>query len=114
MVLRNGLLPSVSRLSPFIVYSYIILNAMINYNVKSVYLIIIFILTLPLNWILKHVIMKPIYNILKVKSLPLLGIGSRPPNAISCGLYLDNLPSSSFGMPSGHSQIIWTFGIYLL
>jgi membrane-associated phospholipid phosphatase len=63
---------------------------------------------------IKHLIVKPIYNLLKVQSLPLLGIGKRPVGATSCTFILDDIPSTSYGMPSGHSQIIWTFGIYII
>jgi membrane-associated phospholipid phosphatase len=49
-----------------------------------------------------------------VKSLPILGIGERPKGATSCGFILDNIEATSFGMPSGHSQMIWTLGTYLI
>ena len=46
---------------------------------------------------------KQLYNFLDVETLPILGLGRRPDGAISCGLYKDNKPSDSFGMPSGHA-----------
>lgn len=48
-------------------------------------------------------ISKQLYKFLNVESLPILGLGRRPDGAMSCGLYKDNKPSSSFGMPSGHA-----------
>ena len=47
--------------------------------------------------------MKQLYNFLNVDKLPILGLGRRPDGAISCGLFKDNKPSNSFGMPSGHA-----------
>ena len=54
-----------------------------------------------------------IYNKLNVKSLPLIGIGERPKGAYGCSSFLsvDDIKnetlSSSYGMPSGHSQLAW-------
>ncbi len=70
------------------------------------------------NKILKK-ILKKIYEILKVDSLPILGKGARPPGAINCGsmptLKSYTKLSTSFGMPSGHSQTVWfLYGFALL
>ncbi len=68
-----------------------------------------------MNKILKT-ILKFIYNAYGNTSLPLLGLGTRPPNATNCSAFTNcstcHLKSSSFGMPSGHSQIGWFFFIY--
>ena len=61
--------------------------------------------------VLKH--MKNIWNKFNVKSLPLIGIGERPKGAYGCSSFLsvDDIKnetlSSSYGMPSGHSQLAW-------
>ena len=69
----------------------------------------------PINWIIKHWIFKPIYTFFKIETLPILGIGKRPPEcAMNCDFILDNITLSQFGMPSGHSQIIWAVGIYII
>ena len=50
----------------------------------------------------------------KRDSLPILGRGKRPEGACGCGLLDDNKPSTTFGMPSGHSQIAWSVATYLI
>jgi membrane-associated phospholipid phosphatase len=81
---------------------------------NSFYLLILVLLTNTLNGVLKYAVMEPLYRRLKVKELPILGIGGRPQGAISCQFDIDNKKAKSFGMPSGHSQIIWTVGTYLI
>jgi hypothetical protein len=112
--LRNQLLPTLSRTSPVLVMLFALINCILNPTYNSFYFLIIIISLFPLNWVIKHLIVKPIYNLLKVQSLPLLGIGKRPTGATSCTLIVDDISSTSYGMPSGHSQIIWTFGIYII
>jgi membrane-associated phospholipid phosphatase len=111
---RLELSATLSRSSPALIFLFAFLNAVLNPSYQSFYLIIILILLSPLNWILKHLIAKPLYNLLNKKSLPILGSGERPIGAVGCSLVLDNVKSTTFGMPSGHSQIIWTLGTYLL
>lgn len=112
--LRNQLIPTLSRTSPVLVMLFALINCILNPTYNSFYFLIIISALFPLNWMIKHLIVKPIYNLLKVQSLPLLGIGKRPAGATSCTFILDDIPSTSYGMPSGHSQIIWTFGIYII
>jgi hypothetical protein len=57
---------------------------------------------------------KPLYNLFNKTKLPILGLGSRPSNASSCQFTLDNKYATSFGMPSGHSQIAWTLSTYII
>jgi membrane-associated phospholipid phosphatase len=66
------------------------------------------------NFFAKNLVSRPLYNLFGKKELPILGRGERPEGANSCGLVLDNKLSTSFGMPSGHSQLAWTVAIYLL
>jgi len=87
---------------------------MINPTYQSFYLFISYIIISLSNWCIKHLIAKPIYEHLGKKSLPILGIGKRPANATSCGTYLDGRISTTYGMPSGHSQIAWSVAIYFL
>lgn len=56
---------------------------------------------------------KKLYTLLGVKTLPILGLGERPPSdyipdKVGC---LDNYAGEAklFGMPSGHSQSAWFF-----
>ena len=57
---------------------------------------------------------KPLYKLFNKTSLPILGLGARPSGASSCQFILDNKLASSFGMPSGHSQIAWTVATYMI
>lgn len=112
--LRNQLLPTLSRTSPVFIGLFALINCILNPTYNSFYFLIIISSLFPLNWIIKHLIVKPIYGLLKVESLPLLGIGKRPTGATSCTFILDDVLATSYGMPSGHSQIIWTFGTYII
>jgi len=111
---RNNLNPTLSRSTP-VIFSYLsLLNCMINPSYQSFYLFVAFNSINLSNWIIKHLIVKPIYEHLGTKSLPILGIGKRPENATSCGTYLDGLLSTTYGMPSGHSQIAWSVAVYFI
>ena len=111
---RNNLNPTLSRSTP-VIFSYLsLLNCMINPSYQSFYLFVAFNSINLSNWIIKHLIVKPIYEHLGKKTLPILGIGTRPLNATSCGIFLDGSVSTSYGMPSGHSQIAWSVAIYFI
>lgn len=111
---RSNLIPTLARTSPVIFLIILITNVLISPNYNSIYLFISYLLVVFSNWLIKNTIVKPLYKIFDIKELPLLGIGSRPPGATSCHFTLDNQLSTSFGMPSGHSQIAWTVAIYLV
>jgi len=63
------------------------------------------------NHFLKSYIFKPLMGI---KSLLLLGKGTRPIGAKKCSIFVENPPKSSksYGMPSGHSQNAVLFATY--
>jgi membrane-associated phospholipid phosphatase len=89
-----------------------------NPNKVTLYLLVSYIvLTLSVP-ILKEIVFKPIYMILGKKNdkIPLLGYGRRPNGATDCGAFLNfnNKLATSFGMPSGHSQLTWMVATYLL
>jgi hypothetical protein len=112
--MKNDLLPSLARSSPLLLTFLPFINLLLYPGFATLYLFIVFLLLFPLNWILKNFICKPIYNYFQVIELPLIGRGDRPPNAYTCGIFLDNGKSMSFGMPSGHSQIAWAVGTYII
>jgi membrane-associated phospholipid phosphatase len=111
---RNELLPTIARSSPAVIPLIALLYCMVQPSYNAFYILVLVISAHLLNFGLKTLVAKPIYNALGKKSLPVLGSGERPANANSCGLYLDGKSAKSFGMPSGHSQIVWTIGSYLL
>ena len=66
------------------------------------------------NFLLKYLIFKPLYKLFNTSKLSFLGLGSRPAGANSCKFTLDKKADTSFGMPSGHSQIAWTVSTYII
>lgn len=111
---RKNVIPTLSRISPIIFLIILIFNCLLVPGYRSYYLFIVYILVILSNSLIKNIIVKPLYNLLNIKSLPILGIGARPNGASSCGFILDNKLATSFGMPSGHSQIAWTIATYII
>ena len=111
---RNELLPTLARTSPSIIPIGILLYCLSDPSYHSFYIMGLFVINFVLNPVLKNFIVKPIYKLTGKTEFPIFGIGNRPEGATSCSLSLDNIKSTSFGMPSGHSQIIWSIGTYLL
>lgn len=111
---RKELIPTISRASPAIYLIIIVLYFIIYPSYNSIYLLLIFLCLSISNTIAKYVISKPLYEILNKSTLPILGLGERPKGATSCDLTLDNKVATSFGMPSGHSQLAWAFAIYII
>ena len=111
---RLQTLPTLARTSPISLTLIMILYAMLLPGFNSFYLVILVLLTNGFNAFLKYAVMKPLYKWTGGNDLFLLGIGSRPAGAKSCQFSIDGKKATSFGMPSGHSQIAWTMGTYLI
>ena len=82
-----------------------LVNALIYKSQTSLFLSLIIILSSYVNYIFKHDISKPIFEMFG-NYIPILGRGPRPEGATDCG-YFSNCPkveAKSFGFPSGHSQ----------
>lgn len=112
---RLSIFWSTIRATPVLNLYYVGINFFTNQNFDSFYLLSIYTLCMISNYILKY-IFKALYYIFNVSTLPILGIGKRPEGATNCGSFLvfpDKL-STTFGMPSGHSQLIWFIVIYLI
>lgn len=111
---RLQTLPTLARTSPVLLTLITILYAMMMPGFNSFYLVILVLLTNGFNAFLKYVVMKPLYKWSGGNDLFMLGSGSRPSGAMSCQFAIDGKKATSFGMPSGHSQIAWTMGTYVI
>ena len=111
---RKNLLPTLSRTSPLLFLILLLFNCILAPSYGSFYLFVIYVLVVLSNWIIKHLMVKPLYKLFNKTRLPILGMGTRPSGAASCQFTLDNISSTSFGMPSGHSQIAWTVATYMI
>ena len=111
---RSQLIPTIARTSPVLFIILLLINCIVSPSVNSFYLFIVYILVNLSNWFIKNAIVKPIYKLTGKAKLPILGIGSRPYGASGCHFTLDGKPSTTFGMPSGHSQLAWFISTYIL
>jgi len=111
---RIELFPTLARISPVCLTLVMILYAMMLPSFNSIYLVMLVMLANGSNFFLKYAVMKPLYKWSGGNDIFLLGIGSRPAGAMSCQFELDSKKATSFGMPSGHSQIAWTIGTYFI
>lgn len=74
---------------------------------------LLYLFTFGSNMVFK-VIAEGIYNIFDTDYIPIIGQGTRPLGAHSCSSFISSplIPTTSFGMPSGHSQLAWFFSVY--
>ena len=81
--------------------------------INDIYLFIFMIISNMINGVLKYKIAKPIMG---DKYYPILGKGSRPKGAANCGIWKDppGHKTTSYGMPSGHSQEATGFTTYMI
>ena len=115
---------ALTRLSPAIFMASVFMYAILNPCYNSIYFLVYVLIVQLSNNIFKAVIIVQLSNNIfkqvakklygKRKSVSILGRGSRPEGACGCGLINDNKPSTTFGMPSGHSQIAWSVSTYLI
>jgi len=92
------------RMSPLLILIYICIGYL--QGIESLEFLIGFGVNNLSNHFIKNYIFKPI---IKNKKIPILGIGTRPKGAKSCGIIADGKKSTSYGMPSGHAQTIGFF-----
>ena len=112
----NSVIPTLARLSPFLYPSFAILWIIIQRTKTSSFLLLLHVFTSMVNFGLKNLVFKPLYKYFPKLETSFLNRGVRPNGAKSCGVSLtkhDEL-AFSFGMPSGHSQITWTFTTYFV
>jgi membrane-associated phospholipid phosphatase len=102
---NTNLLFNFVRSSELVMVFIHLINALIYKSQTSLILSVIIILSSYVNYIFKHDISKPIFEMFG-NYIPILGRGPRPEGASDCG-YFSNCPkveAKSFGFPSGHSQ----------
>jgi membrane-associated phospholipid phosphatase len=99
--------------------TYIILLILLYFNnISYNYIFKLFINDLIINKTLTNLIFKPLIG---NKTIPILGTGIRPPGAMNCGSFRDNLFNStiipsiskSYGFPSGHAQTMGYFMTFI-
>ena len=86
------------RASTLLIFFYIVI-------IQNNQLLVGYILTLFFNYLLKNAIFKPL---MRDAVFPFFGSGLRPPGAKNCGLWSSEA-KPSYGMPSGHAQLITFF-----
>jgi membrane-associated phospholipid phosphatase len=108
-----------AQTSPRLAPIYAFLFGLITMDHYVVLLGIFSFVDIIINLIIKYIFRK-LYEYLKVKKLPLLGIGERPSgkcNDTDLGFfnkYLKIKEAKLFGMPSGHSQSAWFIFTFVL
>jgi len=102
------ILDRLTRASPLLIYLYMFLNYVLFGYKKYLLLGFIFLGSDIFNHILKEYGFK---KFMGNKKFPVLGYGTRP-NTKNCGLFCNEKDSKSYGMPSGHAQIICFFVTY--
>ena len=99
----------IKRLSPLLIFTYILLGVK-ELKEKNI-LIIGYIFNTVLNFVLKN------YNFfifIRENDYPIIGLGTRPKNAMNCDLWSSGKNSTTYGMPSGHAQLITFFIMFQL
>jgi membrane-associated phospholipid phosphatase len=104
---------SLIRSTPISLLGAIVLINIIYPTPDNMMFMLFYMLTFGSNMIFK-VIAQGIYTVLDTDYIPFIGQGSRPEGAHSCSSFISAplLPATSFGMPSGHSQLGWFFAVY--
>lgn len=112
---RDSDIWSVIRATPLVYFFYILINGIIHPNFNNIYFLIAYCIIFIVNGLLK-LSFKQIYKLFKTDYIPFIGQGSRPKNCTNSGTFLKlNKPiSTTFGMPSGHSQLAWFFSSYII
>ena len=103
------------RASPYMNLYFTGILFFLKQDFESLYFAVIMCISAISNSIFKK-IFKSIYSSFGIDEVPVLGKGVRPKGATNCGAFLKfpDKESSSYGMPSGHSQSIWFFVSYII
>lgn len=109
------LLLELARLTPFLLPFLFSLIFIMTLDLVYIYSVGVAVFTSIFNWVLKQ-IFKKMYQLAGKESLPILGRGYRPVGATDCSLthQCGKKISKTFGMPSGHSQLVWALTTYFI
>jgi membrane-associated phospholipid phosphatase len=105
-----------SRLTPFTIPFIYLMLFIVTWDLRNLYIVGLVFFNMILNSLLKHGI-RGIYKLINTESIHILGRGYRPLGAKSCSVSGSNkmgVSSQTFGMPSGHAQIIWSLAAYYI
>lgn len=111
--IRNNPVWSFIRSTPITIPAMLTLISILYPTVDN-YIFIAFILGSHILNIILKATFQFIYYVLNTDYIPFIGQGSRPLGAHSCSSFISVplIPATSFGMPSGHSQLAWFFTTY--
>lgn len=104
---------SLIRSTPISLLGALVLINIIYPTLDNFMFMIFYMLTFGSNMVFK-IIAKYIYTFLDTDYIPFIGQGTRPFGAHSCSSFISSplMHATSFGMPSGHSQLAWFFAVY--
>lgn len=101
----------IARAFPAIITAVTLINVFVNYNRSSVMLAILVLFSEFTTPFLKEFLFK---GLMGDKTYPILGSGLRPKGAMNCGIIANGKKATSYGMPSGHSQVTTAFITYII
>ena len=110
---RQNIMPTLARTSPVLFGMMLFILCIVQPSFNTFYIFVMYFVVMFSNFLAKYLIFKPLYKLFNSSKLAFLGLGSRPFGAHSCQFILDKKSASSFGMPSGHSQLAWTVSTYI-
>ena len=95
---------------PFFIVFYGLITYILTLTIDNKLFLIFILGNTIINKFLKSVVFK---NIMKNEKIPILGWGKRPEGAKNCGIFKNDELSTTYGMPSGHSQHAMAFPMYV-
>lgn len=104
----------IARQTPFSLPLLFLFSFITTLDTRYLMLVAMIIFNMITNYIFKYGV-KSIYKSKKRTTLPILGRGYRPKANMNCSVFGEKISNEqTFGMPSGHSQIIWAVITYFI
>ena len=119
ILIKNPLFQNL-RAFPITLFFILLLFLVVNPNKSNIYDFVFLLLSNLTNPFIFKPLSKLLYAMFGVKDPAFIGRGVRPDGACCCSEFYDcddlkkNKLSTSFGMPSGHSQCAWIFSSYFI